>query len=630
MVSSQKRKEIDNMPGIGEDDVRRVREASDIVTVFGERVPLRQRGHDFWCCCPIHDEKTPSCKIDPDKQLWYCFGCGAGGDVFDLIMKLDNLDFPDAVLKLAERAGIHVEQSQVLQSAPKGRKMRLKEVCKEAASFYHLQLMRSHVSGAAIARTYLSSRGFGDDVSKRWQLGYAPGGQSLVNHLRSCGFEIKEMLDANVATQAQGGVRDRFFERIMFPICDVQGDVIAFGGRIINEGNPKYLNSQETDIFHKSEVLFGLNKAKTNMASSGYAVVVEGYTDVIALFEAGIENVVATLGTALTSQHIRTLTRHAKNRIVYLFDGDEAGRRAADRALGFIDENTTPESGRLRTELAAVALPDDLDPAEFVARKGGKELVKLINQADSLISYGINRRLAGYRIDSPEQKSRALNDVLSILAPIKDSLLAKEYAVEIASRLHLRENDVLDKLSRLKAPQRTSLSSDTDPKRSISDENNQIRLSRAQLNRRNIEREFLSLCARYPHLALEQVETLAQTKWNDLVFCELAESLLAVLSKATETTTADMMDAARSAVKDGPSLLMSGVMTEQASPEKLIVFLAEELSIGDMEETINSLNQQLRDPNQKGQSEYDMLFESIVGLQKELTRLRREHKQILI
>ena len=335
VVSFLKRKAINSMPGLGEDDVRRVREASDIVTVFGERVPLRQRGHDFWCCCPIHDEKTPSCKIDPDKQLWYCFGCGAGGDVFDLIMKVDGLDFPDAVIKLAERAGIHVEQSQVFLSAPKGRKMRLKEVCKETADFYHLQLMRSHVSGAAIARTYLSGRGFGDDVSKRWQLGYAPGGQSLVNHLRSCGFEVKEMLEANVATQAQGGVRDRFFERIMFPICDVQGDVIAFGGRIVNEGNPKYLNSQETDIFHKSEVLFGLNKAKANMASSGYAVVVEGYTDVIALFEAGIENVVATLGTALTPQHIRTLTRHAKNRIVYLFDGDEAGRRAADRALGF-------------------------------------------------------------------------------------------------------------------------------------------------------------------------------------------------------------------------------------------------------------------------------------------------------
>ena len=218
----------------------------------------------------------------------------------------------------------------------------------------------------------------------------------------------------------------------------------------------------------------------------------------------------------------------------------------------FIDENMTPESGRLRTELAAVALPDNLDPAEFVANKGGKELVELIDRAESLIAYGIDRRLAGYRIDSPEQKSRALSDALSILAPIKDSLLAKEYAIEIASRLHLRENDVLEKLTRLKVPLRSSSSSNNDSTRPNSDEKNQIRLSRAQLNRRNIEREFLSICARYPELALEQVETLAQTKWNDLVFSELADSLLAVLSKTREATSADMMDAARSSVKDGP------------------------------------------------------------------------------
>lgn len=617
------------MAGIGEDDIRRVREANDIVAVFGERVPVRQRAHDFWCCCPVHDEKTPSCKIDPEKQLWYCFGCGAGGDVFDFIMKVDGLEFPDAVLKLAERVGMQVEEARSFPGVTKGRKLRLREVCKATADFYHIQLMRSRTDRAAAARTYLGGRGFGGEVSKRWRIGYAPGNQLLVKHLTSQGFTVKEMLAANVATQSQGSVRDRFFDRVMFPICDIQGDVIAFGGRVIDEGSPKYLNSQETDIFHKSEVLFGLDKAKASMASTGYVVVVEGYTDVIALSEAGIANTVATLGTALTPRHIRTLTRHAKNRIVYVFDGDEAGQRAADRALSFIDESMMPESGRMQTELTAVTLPDNLDPAEYVADKGTEALLDLISKAKPLIKYGIDRRLSGYRLDSPEQRSRALADVLTILAPIKETLLAKEYAVEIAGKLLMRENDVFDKLSRVRAPTRPASSEEGEPGELVYAVPEKIELSQAQINRRNIEREFLSVCARYPDLALDHVDVLAQTKWHDALFETLAESLLSVLSQATKATASDMMDAARGVVENGPAILMSGVMIKQTDPEKLIVFLAEELSMGDMEEEIAFLNQALRDPGNMAQGEYDMLFESVVNMQKELVRHRANHKQIL-
>ena len=305
---------------ISDEDIRRVREASDIVSIVGERTPVKQRGRDFWCCCPLHNEKSPSFKIDPALQLWHCFGCGEGGDVFAFLMKTEDLTFPEAVRKLAERAHIDIVETGG-RGASSSKKARLKEICKITAEFYHTQLMRNPAPDAAAARSYLASRGLGGSVPKLWQLGFSPGKGALVRHLSAARFSAEEMIEANVATRGRDGrLRDRFFNRVMFPISDIQGDCIAFGGRVIGKGEPKYLNSQETPIFHKSQVLYGLDKAKAAMASTGDAVVVEGYTDVIALHEGGIENVVATLGTALTLRHIRILSRHASKRIVYLFD----------------------------------------------------------------------------------------------------------------------------------------------------------------------------------------------------------------------------------------------------------------------------------------------------------------------
>ena len=351
---------------ISDEDIQKVREASDLVAIMGETGPVKQRGRDFWLCCPFHNEKTPSCKIDPALQLWHCFGCGEGGDVFAFIMKSQDLSFPEAVRYLAEHAHIDIADDQAKRGPGMGQgaKARLRAVCAEAAEFFHMQLMRSKSPQAGAARAYLSQRGLGGDIPKTWMLGFAPGQGALVRHLASKGFQSNEMIQANVAVVGSDGrVRDRFFNRVMFPIKDEQGQCIAFGGRVIGKGEPKYLNSQETPLFHKGRMLYALDKAKAAMASTGVAVVSEGYTDVIAMHEAGIRNAVATLGTALTRTHIRVLSRHARNRIVYLFDGDAAGQRAADRALQFIDSSMTPEAGAARIDLFAVTLPDNLDPA---------------------------------------------------------------------------------------------------------------------------------------------------------------------------------------------------------------------------------------------------------------------------
>lgn len=614
-----------------------MREATDVVALIGERAPVRQRGRDFWCCCPLHNEKTPSLKIDPSTQLWHCFGCGAGGDAFGFVMQAEDLTFPEAVRKLADRAHIELSDDARRAAAPRGKRERLKAVCKETAEFYHIQLMRGKGSDAEAARGYLAGRGMGGSIPKEWQLGFAPGRESLVRYLSAKGFSADEMIEANVVLSRNGKLRDRFFNRVMFPINDIQGDCIAFGGRVIGKGEPKYLNSQETPIFHKSQVLYGLDHAKATMASTGCAVVVEGYTDVIMLHEAGLRNVVATLGTALTSRHLRVLSRHAQHRIVYLFDGDAAGQRAADRALQFIDDNVTPEAGRSKVELAAVTLPDDLDPADFVAQRGIEALRALIEAAQPLVQYGIDRRIERHDLSRPEGRSAALADALSVLAPIKDSLLAKDYARQIAGRVRAREEDALAALERLKPPHHNP----QDAQQSALDRQSSLEgdavpnwmgrhrtLPSSEQSRLLLERELLSLAARNPFIGLAHVDVLASTQWHDPVHEAVAGGILDVFAREGSIDPARLVSEVSRSVPQAAGILTSGEMGDEAHPEELAAFLSEELGIGDAEEAIASMRARLADPRDLSQDEYDFIFQSIVGMQKDLTRRKLAHKPL--
>lgn len=615
---------------ISEEDIQKVREATDIVAVIGARTPVKQRGRDFWCCCPLHNEKTPSFKIDPALQLWHCFGCGEGGDVFGFLMKTEDLSFPDAVRKLAEQAHIEITETGRKAGPSSGYKARLKEVCKVTAEFYHTQLMRSPQQDAASARAYLAGRNMGGEVPKSWNLGFAPGRGALVRHLASLGYKPREMIDANVALERDGKLRDRFYNRVMFPIFDVQGDCIAFGGRVIGKGEPKYLNSQETPLFHKSQVLYGLDKAKGAMAATGVAIVVEGYTDVIALHEAGVKNVVATLGTALTRQHIRVLSRHAQHRIVYLFDGDAAGQRAADRALGFIDDSMTPEAGKSQVELAAVTLPDNLDPAEFVAAHGADALRAHIDAAQPLLKYGIERRLAAFDLSRAEGRAAALASALSVLAPIKNSLLAKDYAIQIASRVRMREQDVLDELAKLPDSAPRSEEAGENRSRPPLQRTEERFLSQAEANRRTFEREFLGLLAKNPSIAMAHVDTLAQTQWHDGLCARVAECMLGVLAQSgASISAADVITRIAETYPQAAGMLTGTAMTPEANPEELGNFLADELGIGDAEDAVAALRAQLSDPANFSPEEYDMVFESVVGMQKDLVRRRETHRPII-
>lgn len=407
---------------ITEEEKEKVRAATDLVALVSETVELRQRGREFWGCCPFHDEKTPSFHVIPATQVWHCFGCGTGGDCFSYVQKRENLSFPEAIRYLADRAGIELADDGTYERRGTKR-TRLIEVCEATADFYHTMLMRGKDGRP---RDYFKSRGFGADVCRRYRLGFAPGRGSLVAHLRTKGFTPREMIDANVAVERGRGVSDRFYDRVMFPIMDEQGRCIAFGGRIMGDGQPKYLNTSETALFHKKRNLYAFNWSKNAIVAAGGVVVTEGYTDTIALREAGIENVVATLGTALTEHHVKTLSRFAK-RITYLFDGDEAGQRAAERAIQFIENAST--------DLRCVILPEGQDPAEYVGAHGGDAMRELLDHAEPLMDFVFRRLTEKADVSTPGGRAKALGDACRLLYPVRASYMIDTYYMQIADRL---------------------------------------------------------------------------------------------------------------------------------------------------------------------------------------------------
>ncbi|RMM85033.1 DNA primase [Pseudomonas coronafaciens pv. striafaciens] len=358
---------------------------TDIVDVVSSRVQLKKSGKNYSACCPFHKEKTPSFSVSPDKQFYYCFGCGAGGNALGFIMDHDNLDFPQAVEDLAKAAGMEVPREQGV----KGQKPRqptdspLYPLLTAAAEFYR-QALKSHPSRKA-AVDYLKGRGLSGEIARDFGLGFAPPGwDNLYKHLSSDSLQQKVMIDAGLLIEnAETGKRyDRFRDRVMFPIRDSRGRVIAFGGRVLGDDKPKYLNSPETPVFHKGQELYGLFEARKFNRNLDEIIVVEGYMDVIALAQQGLRNAVATLGTATSEEHLKRLFRVVPN-VLFCFDGDQAGRNAAWRALEATLSNL--QDGRRARFLF---LPEGEDPDTLVRSEGTDAFKARINQhAQPLADY---------------------------------------------------------------------------------------------------------------------------------------------------------------------------------------------------------------------------------------------------
>ncbi|KWT86943.1 DNA primase [Candidatus Magnetominusculus xianensis] len=402
----------------------------DIVDVISDYVGLKKSGTRYKGLCPFHTEKTPSFVVSPEKQVFYCFGCGMGGDIITFVMKEEGMSYNEAIRKLSERAGIKLEINQNVQEREV-----LLQIHRAAAAFFKDQLRKSEK-----ALKYLHTRGIGKESIERFSIGAAPEGwDTLFRHLKKEGFQDRHLRLCGVVVYKEHSQYDLHRDRIMFPIHNSSGDIVAFGGRAIEKNiEPKYLNSPETIIFQKKRILFGLNAAKEGVKGAKHVNIVEGYTDVVMCHQYGFTNTVAPLGTALTEDHTKLLMRFTKE-VVVIFDGDDAGVRAAKRALPII----------LKGGLAARALllPEKNDPDSYLKTYGAGEFKGLLSKTRSYVEFMLTN--AGYGVDN-------LREIYDTLAAVEDTVLRAQLVTELSNKASISESVLTEKLKKVYKPMRTA------------------------------------------------------------------------------------------------------------------------------------------------------------------------------
>jgi DNA primase len=448
---------------IRDEDVQAVRSALPIDAVVGDYVQLASGGGaQLKGICPFHDEKSASFYVHPGKGVFNCFGCGEAGDTISFLMKIEHCSFAEAVERMAAQAGVTLryEEGGYSPRHQQGERTRLVEAHKVAAAWYEEQLGSPE---AEIGRRFLAERGFDEVAAKRFGVGYAPAGwEHLVRYLRGKGFTDKEILLGGLASKGQrGGLIDRFRGRLVWPIRDTSGEVIGFGARRLREDDngPKYLNTPETPLYKKSQVLYGIDLARKEIAKSGRAVVVEGYTDVMACHLAGVETAVATCGTSFGEEHIKIIRRFLmdtsqyRGETVFTFDGDAAGQKAALRA--FEDD----QKFAARTSIAVT--PDGMDPCELRLAKGDEAVRALVENPTPLFEFALHSAVARHRVDTAEGRAAALEEASRIIVRIKDRSIQHEYAVQLAGMLGiLDEQFVVRRIGQLARWQRENQQQD--------------------------------------------------------------------------------------------------------------------------------------------------------------------------
>ena len=409
----------------------RVKQQADIVRVVGEYVRLKKTGKDFSGLCPFHQEKTPSFTVSPIKQIFYCFGCGKGGDVFNFVMEMERCEFPDALRLVAEKCGISIPKPKPSSPAERTQssvRTTLVEMHREAQALFVKQLQGT--AEGKLARAYLEDRGMDKATIERFGIGYAPsGGDLLLRHLKGK-YAEKLLAESGLVSRGESGrLFDRFRRRITFPIANESGKIVAFGCRALGDDQPKYLNSPETPIYSKSNVLYHLDRAKEALRRSDFAVLVEGYMDAIAVARAGISNVVASCGTSLAEPQIKLLGRFTK-RVIVNYDPDNAGQAATERSIAILLEQDF--------EVRVLALPGKADPDKFIREQGADAYMKLLKESPPYVDYLI-ARARQMDMTTAEGKLRAVNFLLPYVQKIPNRILRSEWATRIAQQLRLDE-----------------------------------------------------------------------------------------------------------------------------------------------------------------------------------------------
>ncbi len=481
---------------IRQEDIEAVRERTDLVKLVSGYLTLKKAGHDSVVgLCPFHTEKTASFSVSPSKQVYYCFGCGAGGDAIRFLREVEHLEFTEAVERLAKESGVSLryEGDTPADRRAASRRLALHRANEEASALYHLTLV-DRPEGEE-ARRYLETRGIDREIAEEFGIGYAPGASDFLLRRLARGFSPEILMEAGLAIRdPSGNVRDRFRGRVTFPVHDLSGRAVGIGARILpgdRDEGPKYMNSPETPVYRKGEVLYNLDRAKAAVSKSGEIVIVEGYTDVIALARAGVETAVATCGTALGEGHFRLASRFAQ-RMVLAFDSDEAGARAAERAFGFLE--------RFPIQPVVLILPEGLDPADFVRQRGADAFRELAAGAQPIVEYMLLRGVGRHDLSTIEGQSAAVAAALPILEGLSDPVRQREYAHRLAELAGVAETSVLLSLERR-----------------VSGRPAEVRqaMKRASVNDR-VEREMLRLLARDTAIYHEVSKRLAEAHFQSV------------------------------------------------------------------------------------------------------------------
>jgi DNA primase len=510
---------------VKDEDIALVRDRTSIADVISETVTLRSAGGgNLKGLCPFHDEKTPSFTVSPARNVYFCHGCGAGGDAIKFLMDADHLSFVEAVERLAGKAGIQLryDETHSPSSGPRqqpGQKQRLIAAHAAAAEFYRDQLASP---GARKAREFLAERGFGRDAAERYGCGFAPDGwDHLAKHLRQKGFTAEELTIGGLAKPARSGsLIDRFRRRLVWPIKDLTGDVIGFGARRLFEDDdgPKYLNTPESPLYKKSHVLYGIDQAKREIAKKGRVVVVEGYTDVMACHEAGEPTAVATCGTAFGTDHIGVLRRLLMDadgfagEIIFTFDGDAAGQKAALRAFD--------EDQRFVGRTFIAVSPDNMDPCELRLAKGDLAVKDMIASREPLVEFALRQILSRFDLDAVEGRIEAMRRAAPLVAKIKDREKRPEYARKLAANLGMDLEPVQQAVA-------AAMGRDAGPVR-------RIPAQATDSPQRVVEREALKLALQYPVLAGPMFDALGPENYGHPVL----QVVRSAIATAGGTTTA--------------------------------------------------------------------------------------------
>ena len=587
---------------IRDEDVAAVRERTDIVKLVSGYLTLKKAGHDrFVGLCPFHTEKTPSFGVSPSKGLYHCFGCSKGGDAIGFLRDVEHLEFAEAVERLAKDAGVTLryEGDTPAERRVASKRQALVRANEAAFELYHRTLLEAKEGEEA--RAYLETRGIDREVAAEFEIGYAPGHPDFLLRRLVKSLSAELLVEAGLALQDQeGNVRDRFRRRITFPVHDLAGKAVGIGARILpggREDGPKYLNSPETPVYRKAEVLYNLQRAKASATRSGELFLVEGYTDVIAMVHAGVTNTVATCGTALGEGHFRLASRFAQ-RMVLAFDSDDAGARAAERAFEFVE--------RFPVQPVVLILPEGLDPADFVDQHGGEALRELAAEAVPLVEYMVRRTVGRHDLSTIEGQSAAVAAAVPLLEQLGDPVRQSEYAHLLAELAGVSEGSVVLALEQQRAGRPVEV---------------RQAVKRASAQER-VEREMLRLLARdddaYRSIAPRLSDEHFRSARNRQLMALLRDADGRVSGASSEGGDDEVVQALTALALeplDGDQL--------PGYPEEVWARLQEFL----LRRRSTALRQELQKMNPVTDPRYDELFQRLIAADGELRRLR-EHGHV--